>query len=1589
MTYRAVTKAIAERKFVNETNMKDDSGKTLNGNAYKHPIFDGENPNEFKSWWDNVHATLEMEDLEEYLTIEYKDIVIPTKESGETDSVSTTEIELAKKNKLVRKEMKKAKAHMVKVTKDFPKRLVMEATTPYEAYAALKTKYSVAKNRNDFVRLDREWNEFKVTDEKADPDKVFATLDEHSKKIAEFGTRYEKDSLQILSKLEVAMPTSYEHVFTLLNTDEEYKKDKDVQLVTAKRMIKAHYESNVKTIESGKDAGSMMCMFVGNNGNDTSKKGTYKCDHCGKSGHTAFKDNKPFCRALVAELKGDKGNGNGGGHGKGNRDGKHSGSFKWKCHNCGIAGHKARDCTKEKKSSDMDDVNNLTIGMVQLEENEIEVSHVVDGGFVEMLGDTGAQGHVSPPRANIDKEKHYGFVKMANGAKSKIYQKDNVIIEDEVGNTLELKDRRVVDGISTHIISLTQLMREGWSMKGAKNKDTRFIYMSKNGTRLTFAEGKMNLFYLTAKVVDETIIANYTTLKVDDPAVISDDEDSENEEDFELPELISRGREDDSDSEDENDEPVKKKPKEKPKVTFKDTLVDESKLLPFSMNDAHDRWGHFGEARLRKMATLKGLRLVGKLTACDACGLIKTKASPIAKSSPDEKKSKEVGERLYVDITGPFPLTGGKWHKSIRNKMFWYGMIDEFSGKMISSFQYEKSKLVDMVAETFDFFNGREQKVKHVRMDNAGENQAVEKLCKSKNITVEYTPPDTPKLNHMVERGFAIRWEGAKVLMQNAGLKPNVKSNKIILVEAIKTASFLYEEGPRKGKEFSINELFFGIKGKERVKSKHFIEWGRFGFVCNKRTKTRKMESRGTAMMMVGYAMDHPSGTYRFYNPTTDSIVVSNSVKWSDYKRWEAASVDSAVGNLKEPTKATDIETNDQNEAVENSNPVTNENTETDVLPTPPPVIRRAITRHMTQADTTLKQSVYQEFNEATGKNFKVTGDITPMIIDGTEQPKVTNLAEDHDATTDVEVSVVWTDELVTTCENIGGIDDLIEYFVMHACIQSDPGEPTRWKEALEGPEREWWMRAITSEFNNFLKRGAWKFVPIDDAKNSGRRLIPTKLVFKKKDEIDGSIRFKARDVTLGFMMVPGVDFTERFSPVATDESLRTQIAINLKYWTLGWRTMSCDIEAAFLEPDMDNEMYIEPHPALVACGFMTEAQRKTLAILLKKSMYGNVDAAIKFFKLLAEHMKKMEMKQSLADPCVFYKLDANGELLLMVSVTVDDCAVTGLPNDIEWFMTNLETRFKITKGGLLSKHLGIDYEWGVLPNGKAFAKATMDKKIKNIIKVYEEHIGREAKIYDTPGKPNEYLGKHDGEPVEIEKYRSLVGQIMFFTTKLGLKLGNSTRALSGFMSNPNEAHWTALGRIVGYLKGRSFNGILYVEPESFRVISFADTDYGNCTETRRSVGCTIITIGGCLTDWSMAKHLTLSDSSCEAEYKELAKCAKGVKFTQMLLGELRLLEIPGILFEDNSGSIFLAQNKQVSKRTKHIDLKHHFIREFTECQDGIQYGKIYKIESEFNTADIGTKNVEARLFKRHEEEVDNGMPALRERVYGDNGVIK
>ena len=129
------------------------------------------------------------------------------------------------------------------------------------------------------------------------------------------------------------------------------------------------------------------------------------------------------------------------------------------------------------------------------------------------------------------------------------------------------------------------------------------------------------------------------------------------------------------------------------------------------------------------------------------------------------------------------------------------------------------------------------------------------------------------------------------------------------------------------------------------------------------------------------------------------------------------------------------------------------------------------------------------------------------------------------------------------------------------------------------------------------------------------------------------------------------------------------------------------------------------------------------------KSMYGNVDAAIKFFNLFSTYVTDengMKMYQSKSDPCVFFKLNNKNKLVLMVTITVDDCAITGRNDDIEWFMDGVEKRFNITRADVISKHLGVIYEWGETSDGRRFCKVTMDKKVESTINYYEKYIQKE-----------------------------------------------------------------------------------------------------------------------------------------------------------------------------------------------------------------------------------------------------------------------
>jgi hypothetical protein len=132
--------------------------------------------------------------------------------------------------------------------------------------------------------------------------------------------------------------------------------------------------------------------------------------------------------------------------------------------------------------------------------------------------------------------------------------------------------------------------------------------------------------------------------------------------------------------------------------------------------------------------------------------------------------------------------------------------------------------------------------------------------------------------------------------------------------------------------------------------------------------------------------------------------------------------------------------------------------------------------------------------------------------------------------------------------------------------------------------------------------------------------------------------------------------------------------------------------------------------------------------------MYGDVDAVIRFFKTSKKHLlEKMLMTQSLlVDPRVFYKRDTPGRTVLIVICFVDATLLLGLKGEIEWYKQGVKTRFNYTGLGGLRKHLGVWYEEKIDKIGEQHLVATMPKKIREIIELYDEHIGKEAKVVYT-----------------------------------------------------------------------------------------------------------------------------------------------------------------------------------------------------------------------------------------------------------------
>ncbi len=503
--------------------------------------------------------------------------------------------------------------------------------------------------------------------------------------------------------------------------------------------------------------------------------------------------------------------------------------------------------------------------------------------------------------------------------------------------------------------------------------------------------------------------------------------------------------------------------------------------------------------------------------------------------------------------------------------------------------------------------------------------------------------------------------------------------------------------------------------------------------------------------------------------------------------------------------------------------------------------------------------------------------------------------------------------------------------------------EPTSVSEALNSIDKTYWKEAMDAEMKSLYANHVWDLVP----PSKDQKLIKSKWVFKCKSGENGMIeRYKARLVAQGYSQRPGIDYDETFSPVARFESIRSVIALSAHK---EMKIHQMDIKTAFLNGELNEEVFMcQPE------GFKEKGKEKFVC-RLNKSLYGLKQSPRCWNETLHHHLIKMNFVQTNGDPCIYVSHDA------IIGVYVDDLLIAGKSDEIlARIKSDIADRFEAKDLGELHFFLGVkiiqDRERGIIWLGQP-------SYTDNIL----QQFGMEnSKPRRTPLDPSQKLVKGDENSVlfDQEVYQAAVGRLLYLSTRTRPDIAFAVSTIAKFTSRPTEEHWKAIKHLMRYIAGTRDFGLLFNTSESSDCVGFSDSDFAGDPDDRKSTSGYLFRIGKSTVSWGSKKQSCVALSTAEAEYMSLTMAAKEGIWLNRLLAEMEVRKEPSkpvVLFEDNQSAIAMSKNPQFHRRSKHIDVRYHFVRD--ESRHGTIQVKYCKTEDMI--ADMLTKALYGNKFEK------------------------
>ncbi|GJX55023.1 putative ribonuclease H-like domain-containing protein [Tanacetum coccineum] len=379
------------------------------------------------------------------------------------------------------------------------------------------------------------------------------------------------------------------------------------------------------------------------------------------------------------------------------------------------------------------------------------------------------------------------------------------------------------------------------------------------------------------------------------------------------------------------------------------------------------------------------------------------------------------------------------------------------------------------------------------------------------------------------------------------------------------------------------------------------------------------------------------------------------------------------------------------------------------------------------------------------------------------------------------------------------------------------------------------------------------------------------------------------------------------------------------------------DVKSAFLYGTIEEEVYVCQPLGFEDPWFPDKVYN------IEKALYGLHQAPRAWYETLSTYLLENGFRKVTIDKTLFIKKD-KGDILL-VQVYVDDIIFGSTKKSLcVEFEQIMHKRFQMSSMRELTFFLGLQVKQkddGIF--------ISQDKYVADILKKFDFTT---VKTTNTPIETNKALLKdEEAEDVDVHLYRSMIGSSMYLTASRP-NIMFAVCACARFQVTLKVSHLHAVKMIFRYLKGQPKLGLWYPRDSPFDFEAFSDSDYAGASLDRKS------TTGGCqffgkrLISWQCKKQTIVANSTTEAEYVVAANCCGHVLWVQNQMLDCGFNFMNTKIYINNESTICIVKNPVFHFKTKHIEIRHHFIRDSYEKK----LIQVIKIHTDYNVADLLTK---------------------------------